>query len=305
MSSVALVEPHPALKASSPQAPIGDFWIGDDLFHHGAFRQTYAHDWAFPLDTAKGDYEVKLDKPDAYDWYLDLKTVGALVSKLGGKSATWNGIVAHPAWTLTGSNARVPNYLKETSVPTLIVGGWWDQEDLYGPLATYQALEKTDRDNQVFLVMGPWNHGGWGGRGRRLGAIDFGSDTGRYFRREIQAPWFAHHLKGKGAIKLAEATIFQSGTNRWMAYDSWTPNRNAQKRELYLQPDGKLSFQKMPHGGGAFDSYVSDPANPVPYRKQPVLGTYAQGSTWYKWLVDDQRFLADRKDVLGRGSRTF
>lgn len=298
LSSVALVEPHPALKASSPQAPIGDLWIGDDLFHHGAFRQTYAHDWAFPLDTAKGHYEVKLDKPDAYDWYLDLKTVGALVSKLGGKSATWNGIVAHPAWDDYWQQRAVPNYLKETSVPTLIVGGWWDQEDLYGPLATYQALEKTDRDNQVFLVMGPWNHGGWNGPGRRLGAVDFGSDTGRYFRREIQAPWFAHHLKGKGNIELPEATIFQSGTNKWMAYDSWTPGRNLQKRELYLQPGGRLSFQKTAHQDDAFDSYTSDPANPVPYRQRPILGTYVQGSTWFAWLVDDQRFLADRKDIL-------
>ncbi|MDQ3801618.1 MAG: CocE/NonD family hydrolase, partial [Acidobacteriota bacterium] len=298
LSSVALVNPHPALKASSPQAPIGDLWMGDDLFHHGAFRQTYAHDWAYPLDAAKGRLEVKLDKPDAYDWYLDLKTVGALADKLGGKSATWNNIAAHPAWDAFWQQRAVPNYLKETSVPTLVVGGWWDQEDLYGPLATYKTLEKTDRDNQVFLVMGPWNHGGWGGRGRRLGAIDFGSDTGRYFRGEIQAPWFAYHLKGKGSLKLAEATIFQSGTNKWMAYDSWTPTRNVQKRELYLQAGGKVSFQKTNVAGEGFDSYVSDPANPVPYRKRPILGTYVQGSTWFTWLVDDQRFLADRKDVL-------
>jgi putative CocE/NonD family hydrolase len=299
LSSVALIAPHPALKASSPQAPIGDLWMGDDLFHHGAFRQTYAHDWAFPLDAAKGDYEVKLDKPDAYDFYLDLKTVGALVDKLSGKSATWNNVVAHPAWDAFWQQRAVPNYLKETSVPTLVVGGWWDQEDLYGPLATYKALEKTDRDNQVFLVMGPWNHGGWGGGpGRRLGAIDFGSSTGRYFRSEIQAPWFAYHLKGKGNIKLPEATIFRSGTNKWMAYDSWAPIRNAKKRGFYLQPDGKLSFQKTANAGDSFDSYVSDPANPVPYRKRPILGTYAQGSTWFTWLVDNQRFLADRKDVL-------
>ena len=298
LSSVALVDPHPALKASSPQAPIGDLWMGDDLFHHGAFRQTYAHDWAYPLDAAKGDLEVKRDKPDAYDWYLDLKTVGALVDKLGGKSATWNNAVAHPAWDAFWQQRAVPNYLKETSVPTLVVGGWWDQEDLYGPLATYKMLEKTDRDNQVFLVMGPWNHGGWGGRGRRLGEIDFGSDTGRYFRSEIQAPWFAYHLKGKGSVKLAEATIFQAGSNKWMTYDAWTPTGNLQKRELYLQPGGRLAFQKAPDAEAAFDSYVSDPANPVPYRKRPILGTYVQGSTWFTWLVDDQRFLADRKDVL-------
>lgn len=298
LSSVALVDPHPALKLSSPQAPIGDLWMGDDLFHHGAFRQTYAHDWAFPLDTVKGQYQVKLDKPDAYDFYLDLKTVGALVDKLGGKSATWNNAAAHPAWDSFWQQRAVPNYLKETSVPTLVVGGFWDQEDLYGPLATYKMLEKTDRDNQVFLVMGPWNHGGWGGSGRRLGAVDFGAPTGKYFRSEIQAPFFAYHLKGKGNLKLSEATVFQSGTNKWMNYDSWSPSKNARKRELYLQANGKLSFDKTKGANDSFDAYVSDPANPVPYRKRPILGTYAQGSSWFTWLVDDQKFLADRKDVL-------
>lgn len=298
LSSVALLDPHPALKASSPQAPVGDFWMGDDFFHNGAFRQSYAHEWAVPLEIAKSGGSVTLDKPDAFDWYLDLKTLSTLVKKLDGKSASWNNFVAHPAWDEFWQARSVPNYLKETSVPTLVVGGWWDQEDLYGPLATYKALEKTDRDNQVFLVMGPWNHGGWGGRGRRLGAIDFGSDTGRYYRSEIQAPWFAYHLKGKGTLKLPEATIFQSGSNRWMKYDAWTPTQNLQKRGLYLQADGKLSFEKPSSGGEAFDTYVSDPANPVPYRKRPILATYAQGSTWFTWLADDQRFLADRKDVL-------
>lgn len=298
LSSVALVEPHPALKVSSPQAPIGDLWMGDDLFHHGAFRQTYAHDWAFPLDTVKGGYQVKLDKPDAYDFYLDLKTVGALVGKLGGKSATWNNAVAHPAWDEFWQKRAVPEYLKETSVPTLVVGGFWDQEDLYGPLATYKMLEKTDRDNQVFLVMGPWNHGGWGGPGRRLGAIDFGAQTGKYFRSQIQAPFFAHYLKDKGKLNISEATIFQSGSNKWMNYDSWSPTKNVQKRELYFQSNGKLSFDKTKGADESFDSYVSDPSNPVPYRKRPILGTYVQGSTWFTWLADNQNFLADRKDVL-------
>lgn len=298
LSAVALIDPHPALKASSPQAPVGDVWMGDDLFHHGAFRETYAHDWAYSLEAAKGDYEVKIDKPDAFDYYLGLKTVGNLANGLKDKSASWRGFIEHPAWDSYWQQRSTPTYLKDTSVPTLIVGGFWDQEDLYGPLAIYKSLEKNDRDNQVFLVMGPWNHGGWGGRGRRLGAIDFGSDTGRFFRSDVQAPFFAYHLKGKGNLKLAEATIFQSGTNRWMNYDSWSPKQNVQKRELYLQADGKVSFEKPANSGEAFDAYVSDPANPIPYRQRPILGTYVQGSSWYTWLVDDQRYLADRKDVL-------
>ena len=169
--------------------------------------------------------------------------------------------------------------------------------DRFGPLAMYKTLERTDRDNQVFLVMGPWNHGGWGGRGRRLGAIEFGSDTGTYFRKEIQAPWFAKLLKDKGNFTPAEATVFQSGSNKWMTYDDWAP-KNGEKRELYLQAGGKLGFDKPAAKDDAFDTYVSDPTNPVPYRKTPVLQTYTQGSSWSAWLVDDQRHLEGRKDVL-------
>ena len=297
LAAVALIDPHPALKASSPQAPVTDLWMGDDFFHNGAFRQTYAHEWAIPLESVKKGGDVKFDKPDMYEWYLPLDKLSTLAPQLALKSHSWKGFIEHPAWDSYWQARATQLYLKDTSVPTLIVGGWWDQEDLFGPLAMYKTLEKTDRDNQVFLVMGPWNHGGWGGRGRRLGAIDFGSDTGTYFRKEIQAPWFAKLLKNKGNFTPAEATIFQSGSNKWMTYDSWTP-RNTQKRELYLHEGGRLSFEKPTGKNDAFDSYVSDPAHPVPYRKRPVLATYTEGSTWFNWLVDDQSFLADRKDVL-------
>ena len=297
LAAVALLDPHPALKASSPQAPVTDLWMGDDFMHHGAFRQTYAHEWAVPLESAKKGGDVSFDNPDMYQWYLPLGKMQTLAPQLATKSHSWKAFLEHPSWD-SYWQARATNlYLKDTSVPTLVVGGWWDQEDMYGPLAMYKTLEKTDRDNQVFLVMGPWNHGGWGGRARRLGAIDFGSDTGTYFRKEIQAPFFAKLLKDKGNFTPAEATVFQSGSNKWMTYDAWTP-KNGQKRAIYLQADGKLSFDKPTARDEAFDTYVSDPANPVPYRKTPVLQTYTQGSTWGAWLVDDQRHLADRKDVL-------
>lgn len=144
--------------------------------------------------------------------------------------------------------------------------------------------------------MGPWNHGGWSGRGRKLGDIDFGSDTGRYFRAAIQAPWFAFYLKDKGTLKQAEATIFQSGSNRWITYDEYPPRRNVQKRNLYLLESGQLSFEKpkATKPEEAFDTYVSDPSNPVPYRRRPINPQ----SGWSSWLVSDQRFLSDRKDVL-------
>lgn len=297
LAAVALLDPHPALKASSPQAPVTDLWMGDDFMHHGAFRQTYAYEWAVPLESAKKGGDVEFDNPDMYQWYLPLGKMQSIAPELAKKSHSWKAFLEHPTWD-SYWQARATNlYLKDTSVPTLIVGGWWDQEDLYGPLAMYKSLEKTDRDNQVFLVMGPWNHGGWGGRGRRLGAIDFGSDTGRYYRAEIQAPFFAKLLKDKGNFTPAEATIFQSGSNKWMTYDSWSP-RNAHKRAIYLNADGKLSFDKPTSKEDAFDSYVSDPTNPVPYRKTPILMTYTQGSTWSAWLVDDQRHASERADVL-------
>jgi uncharacterized protein len=298
LAAVALLDPHPALKASSAQAPVTDLWMGDDFMHHGAFRQTYAHEWAVPLENVKKGGDIEFDNPDMFQWYLPLGKLQTLAPELAKKSHSWKAFLEHPSWDEYWQARATNLYLKDTSVPTLIVGGWWDQEDLYGPLAMYKTLEKTDRDNQVFLVMGPWNHGGWGGRGRKLGAIDFGSDTGRYFRSEIQAPFFAYHLKGKGTLKLPEASIFRSGVNKWMAYDAWTPNGTVQKRGIYLNANGKLTFDKPSAANEVFDTYVSDPANPVPYRKPPIFATYGRGSTWFAWLVDDQRFLADRKDVL-------
>lgn len=297
LAGVALIDPHPALKASSPQAPVTDLWMGDDFMHHGAFRQTYAHEWAVPLESAKKGGDVEFDNPDMFAWYLPIGRLQKIAPELALKSHSWKAFLEHPSWD-SYWQARATNlYLTDTNVPTLIVGGWWDQEDLYGPLAMYRSLQKTDTDNQVNLVMGPWNHGGWGGRGRRLGAIDFGSDTGLYFRREIEAPWFAKLLKDIGNFSPAEATVFQSGSNRWMTYDAW-PAKNTEKRQLYLQTDGALSWDKPKSAGEAFDSYVSDPANPVPYRRPPILQTYTRGSTWSAWLVDDQRHLDGRKDVL-------
>ncbi len=299
LSAVALIDPHPALKASSPQAPMTDTWMGDDFFHNGAFRQSYGHEYAKAMESGKEFQDVSFDI-DAYDWYLNLKSLSNLTAKLENKLPTYNSFVAHPAYDDYWKARAASLYLKETSVPTLVVGGFWDQEDMYGAFATYKALEKFDKQNKVFFVMGPWNHGGWGGRGRRLGAIDFRSDTGRYFRDEIQAPFFACQLKQKCAKPQPEAVIFESGSNKWMSYDSWPPRQN-QPRELYFQSNGKLSFEKPKtvRSGDSFDSYVSDPANPVPYRKRPIEATYdPKGSQWYTWLVQDQRFLADRKDVL-------
>jgi uncharacterized protein len=297
LAAVALIDPHPALKASSPQAPVIDLWMGDDFMHNGAFRQTYAYEWAVPLESAKKGGGITFDKPDMYEWYMPLGRMQTLAPELAQKSHSWRGFVEHPSWDSYWQARATQLYLKETSVPTLVVGGWWDQEDMFGPLTLYKTLEKTDRDNQVFLVMGPWSHGGWGGPARRLGAIDFGTETGREFRENIMAPFFAKLLKDKGGYTPPEASIFRSGTNKWMSYDSWEPKNTAERR-LYLHASGRLSFEKPAEKGEAFDSYTSDPTDPVPYRKAPILATYTSGSSWSRWLVDDQRFLEGRKDVL-------
>jgi len=297
LSSVATIDAHPALKASSPQAPMTDTWLGDDFFHNGAFRQSYGYEYVKSMETSKENVDVNFDK-DAYDWYLEKGSMGKITELTEGKFPSWNAFVAHPNYDDYWKARGAGNYLKPTHVATLVVGGWWDQEDFYGALATYASLEKFDKSHHNFVVLGPWNHGGWGGFARTLGDINFGSSTGLYFRTQIQAPWFAYYLKDKGKPNQPEAVTFQSGTNRWVKSDHWPP-KEATSRSLYLHSGNTLSFDK-PSGNNdqESESYISDPANPVPYRKRPIQPTYGRGSTWYTWLVQDQRFLEGRNDML-------
>jgi putative CocE/NonD family hydrolase len=301
LAAVATIEPHPALKASSPQAPMTDAYLGDDFFHNGAFRQSMSHEYVKMMETSKGKTLSTFDR-DTYDWYLELGSLSRLTEEFQGKLPTWNAFVEHPNyddyWKARGSQ----RYLADTSVPTLVVGGWWDQEDFFGALATYKALEKHDAGHQNFIVLGPWNHGGWKQNfGRSLGDLNFGSSTGLYFRSQVQAPWFAYYLKGKGRLRQPEALTFQAGSNKWLSYESWPP-RDAVARDLFLQSNGKLSFEKpAPGNGREFESYVSDPAAPVPFRKRPIeaMNNEAEEETgWDTWLVQDQRFLQGRADVV-------
>ncbi len=298
LAAVATIDAHPALRASSPQAPMTDTYLGDDFFHNGAFRETYGYEYVKSMESSKEDTDVTLDKPDAYDWYLGLGSLSKISEELKGKLPTWDAFVAHPNYDDYWKARAAQRYLKQTTVPTLVVGGWWDQEDFYGALATYEALEKHDKGNKNFVVLGPWNHGGWGGFGRGLGAINFGTSTGLYFRSQIQAPWFAYYLRDKGKLNEAEAVTFQTGSNKWTTSDTWPP-KEASAQNMFLRSGHKLGFEKPPaNQEPEFESYVSDPANPVPYRKRPIQPTYGRGSGWYTWLVADQRFLQDRKDVL-------
>jgi hypothetical protein len=294
------IDPHPALVAVSEQATPADMFLGDDFHHNGAFRLSYGFEYAFMEEASKTDTLFPFDRHDTYEWYLRLGPLSNANKKyFFGKLPSWNDFATHPNyddfWVKQGLQYR----LDSPRVYIQNVAGWWDQEDFYGPQKAYETWEKNDPHHRNYIVIGPWNHGGWaGGPGNKLGNINFDSATGEYFRRQIQARWFAYYLKGKGDGQFAEAITFQTGSNQWKTYDAWPP-RNAVIRNLYFQPGGKLSFDK-PSGGFAesFDSYISDPEHPVPYRNRPIEETYSAGSRWYTWLTEDQRFVQNRPDVL-------
>jgi len=296
LAAVAMLDPHPALKAVSPQASPVDMFLGDDFHHNGAFRLSYGFEYVAMMETDKSNFNFKFDKHDNYDWYLKL---GALSNvnrtHFKNKLPTWNDFVAHPNYDAFWKTQSLEPRLTKVTVPTLNVAGWYDQEDFRGPLRIYELLEKHDKQNQNFLVVGPWNHGGWGsGKGDRLDRVSFGSDTGAYYRKEVQAPFFAKYLKDKGDAP-PEARVFQTGANKWETYDAWPP-KAAAPRTLYFNAKGKLGFDAPADAEGA-DEYISDPANPVPYRPRPVRPTYP-GPEWPVWMVQDQRFAHGRPDVL-------
>ncbi len=296
------LEPHPALKAISPQASPADMWLGDDFHHNGAFRLSYAFEYAAMMETGKDVQQFTFDRYDTFDWYLSLgplSNINAL--HLHGKIPTWNDYVKHPDYDEFWKRQTVTSHIGAVKVPTLNVAGWWDQEDFYGPIRIYDALEQTDTAHLNYLVVGPWNHGGWSrGTGDRLGPIFFDSSTSKFFRDQIQAPWFAHFLKDKGPLDLAEAITFESGSNRWRHWDAWPPKGNTEELKLYFAPHSAITFDAPASADeAAFDSYVSDPAFPVPYRHRPIQATYFPGgSKWSTWLVEDQRFVGSRPDVL-------
>ena len=301
LTVMATLDPHPALKAVSPQASPADMFIGDDFHHNGAFRLSYGFEYAAMMESGKELKAFEFDKPDLYDWYLGVGSLAHIDERyLKGKIPTWSNFVKHSSYDAFWQKQAVLPYLTSVRVPTLNVAGWWDQEDFYGPIRIYKALEAHDAKRLNYLVVGPWNHGGWNSAsgGQKLGKVDFGSATSEYFRKNIQAPWFAYWLKGKGTLTLAEATTFEAGSNSWQSHDAWPPKTSVSERRLYPHANGVLSFDPPKERGEAFDAYVSDPANPVPYRARPILPSFTGPSTWSRWLVDDQRFLKGRTDVV-------
>ena len=299
LSVMGMLDPHPALKAIVQQASPADMWLGDDFHHNGAFRLSYGLEYAYMMESSK---EITapttiIDRFDAYEWYLDLGPLTNADAKyFKGRLPSWNDFINHPDYDAFWKRQGFEPWLTRVTVATMNVAGWWDQEDFYGPIKIYELLERHDSAKQNFLVVGPWNHGGWSrGEGRKLGPVDFGSATAEYYRKNILAPFFAYYLKGKGNAGRAEAITFRTGSNQWIEHGEWPPKQNVVAKRLYFQPNGKLSFDPPPaNSQPAFDSFVSDPARPVPYRRRPI----EVRSGWTTWLVEDQRFVDHRPDVL-------
>lgn len=296
LTAAAMLDPHPALKAVSPQASPSDMYLGDDFHHNGAFRLSYGFEYVAMMETNKWNGEFRFDRKDTFDWYLKLGGLSNVKAKhFGERMPTWNDFVAHPNYDDHWKTQSLEPRLTKVTVPTLNVAGWYDQEDFRGPLKIYEHLEKQDKNGQNFLVVGPWNHGGWAvGPGDKLGRLTFDAATGKHFRAEVQAPFFAYHLKDKGPKERPEALMFQTGTNKWVKHTAWPP-KEAEAKTLYFHPDGKLAF--APPTADGHDEYISDPAKPVPYRPRPVTPTYP-GKEWKEWMTEDQRFTHHRPDVL-------
>jgi len=290
------IDAHPAVKAISPQAPMTNVWLADDFFHNGAFRETYGFDYVQQLEGQKTDAVVQ-SKEDMFDFFLhNVNFAGAADAAKMENLPTAKVFLTQPAYTKFWQDMAVEKHLTKVEVPTLEVGGWWDQEDMWGTQGEYAALEPHDSQHEVFLVLGPWNHGGWGGTTRHLGVLDFGAATGDEYRKTIEAPFFEKYLKGKAGFDLKDTASFRTGVNQWERYDAWPPRAGFHEEKLYLAADKTLSFA-APANGDVAASYVADPAKPVPYRNRPIQTTYGTGSKWRTWLVEDQRFVSGRKDL--------
>jgi putative CocE/NonD family hydrolase len=305
---MALFDPHPALKVSVPVNPMVDGWVGDDWFHNGAFRQlnvTWIYD---QVATRKGEAKWWTSHQDVYDLFLRAGSAGELGRRQGlDQLGFWRKLTEHPAYDAFWREQAVDKLLakRPLRVPVMLVHSLWDQEDIYGAMAVYKALEPKDVDNdQVFLVIGPWHHGQMIADGSTLGALKFHADTAREFRQNILAPFLAQHLKDNAPkADVAPVTAFETGTNAWRRLPAWPPRAgdadDGGRRRLYLRSGLKLGFDAPAAGDAAFEEYVSDPAKPVPFRARPIqpMG-YAEGQTWSRWLVDDQREASGRPDVL-------
>jgi putative CocE/NonD family hydrolase len=306
LATMAGIDPHPAVKAISPQAPMIDVWMGDDFFHNGAFRESYGYDYVLSMESSKEEVNVgygkdKDGKPrDGFDFFLQQGNFAKAVGRSGAKLLpTWKLFLEHPAYDQVWSSRGVQHSLNSVTVPTLSVGGYYDQEDMFGPQIEYSTLEPHDANRQNFLVLGPWRHGSWSSSSRHLGNLDYTRSIGNEYRAQIEARFFAHYLKDQpgenpSGFDLEDTASFQTGSNTWKRYSHFPP-KESQPTSLHLLGAGLLGFNDPQ--SAAKTTYVSDPANPIPNPHRPIQPTYSQGSQWFNWLTEDQRFVTDRKDL--------
>jgi uncharacterized protein len=310
LSLMPLIHPHPALKCAVPMNPMVDGWRGDDWFHNGAFRQQNMPYIYEQTATRGNDAHWNSSHFDDYDMYMSAVSAGELGRQRGmDQIGFWKKVTEHPAYDSFWSDQAVDRVLanEPLTVPTMLVASLWDQEDIYGAIAVYKALAPKDPQHQkLFLVLGPWHHGQEIAHTSSLGAIQFRSDTGLYFREHILAPFLSQYLQEpKAALEppTAPVTAFETGTNRWLHLNSWPSGCESgcapKATPLYLEAGAKLSFSAPAGGGDGYDEYVSDPAKPVPFRARPIqpIG-YVAPLSWVRWLVDDQREFSGRTDVL-------
>jgi putative CocE/NonD family hydrolase len=301
-TALALLHPHPALKAISEQASPVDQWMNDDDHRYGALRESYDFEYAVLEQADKNkNTNFAFETYDTFEWYLNLGQLSNINEKyLHGKIPYWNDSVAHPDYDDFWKKEAWVRQLHASTVPNLNVAGFWDQEDPWGPWQIFRHAAEHDPDHTDFIVAGPWFHGEWQtAKGDAIGIIPFGGhETAREFRENIEAAFFRYYLHGVGKKPGWQATTFQSGSNSWHEYAAWPP-KEAKSTKLYLHSDGTLSFVAPEDSktNKPFREYTSDPANPVPYRLRPISPTYPAGD-WRTWEVADQRFVDHRPDVL-------
>lgn len=296
----ALIDPHPALKAASPQAPVTDWFMGDDRHHNGAFFLMGSFSFLSSFGQTRDSLSTKgaagfskYNTTDAYRFYLESGPLKNFNEKyLHGKNPLWNEMMEHSTYDDYWKIRNPIPHFRNIKPAVLTVGGWFDQEDPYGPLKVYEGLEKAKPKKENILVMGPWYHGSWSRKdGDVLGGINFNSKTGEKYRSEIELPFFLYHLKNTPDPQLSKAYIFETGSNHWKKYNQWPP-ANALEKNLYLQADGKLSFDAPESKDTSFAEYLSDPNRPVPFTEDVKI------MRGFEYMVENQRFAFTRPDVL-------
>jgi putative CocE/NonD family hydrolase len=295
--SAGMIDAHPALKAVSPQAPVGD-WFFDDFLHNGAFFLAHAYQWIGsnaterPKPTSERPPRATYPTPDGYKLFLETGNMQEVTQKLLKDTAPfWNDMIAHPNRDDFWKERVILPHLKNVAPAVMVVGGWYDAEDLYGTFKTYHSIEKQNAKTNNVLVVGPWHHGGWASTpGEKLGPANFGSKTSEFYRAEVEFPFFEKYLKDKDQPAPAEATVFETGSNSWRTFDAWPPT-GAEPKLLYFRENGTMGNSPSQRQDG-FDEYVSDPAKPVPYTEAVTPRMTIE------YMVEDQRFAGRRPDVL-------